>query len=106
MNILLLGGDRRPHENEPSRTDAVIIAHIDPARKRVALLSLPRDLMVEIPGYGATRINAANVWGKRSMASRAAAWRSHAKTVDVPATGIPIDYMIYVDLQGFLSGLI
>ncbi len=103
MNILLLGSDRRPHESEPSRTDAVIIAHIDPARKRVALLSLPRDLMVEIPGYGSTRINAANVWGE-IYGEPGGGVALARKTVE-HLLGIPIDYMIYIDFEGFIGAI-
>jgi LCP family protein required for cell wall assembly len=103
VNILLLGSDRRPHESEPSRTDAVIIAHIDPARRRVALLSLPRDLMVEIPGYGATRINAANVWGE-IYGEPGGGVALARKTVE-HLLGIPIDYMIYIDFEGFIGAI-
>ncbi|MDQ2999159.1 MAG: LCP family protein [Chloroflexota bacterium] len=63
ITVLLLGSDARPGETDPARTDAIIIARIDPRSGRVALASLPRDLWVDIPGYGQARINAANVWG-------------------------------------------
>lgn len=62
-NILLLGSDRRPGESWQTRSDAIIVVRIEPARQRVALLSFPRDLIVNIPGYGYGRINAATVYG-------------------------------------------
>jgi polyisoprenyl-teichoic acid--peptidoglycan teichoic acid transferase len=103
VNILLLGSDRRPDESEPSRTDAVIIARLDPERHRVALLSLPRDLIVEVPGYGETRINAANVWGETYGAPGGGVALAR-KTVE-HLLGIPIDYVVYIDFQGFIGAI-
>jgi polyisoprenyl-teichoic acid--peptidoglycan teichoic acid transferase len=55
-NILILGSDQRP--GDPTwRTDTLMVAAIDSAKGRVGLLSIPRDLYVEIPGMGADRIN-------------------------------------------------
>lgn len=95
ITVLLLGSDRRPGEPEPSRTDAIIVARIDPQRQRVALLSLPRDLWVEIPGYRASRINAANMWGGAELTR---------KTVS-NFLGIPIDYTVYIDFEGFIGAI-
>ena len=103
VTVLLLGSDRRPGEDEPSRTDAVIIARIDPIRHRVALLSLPRDLMVEIPGYGQTRINAANVWGEIYNAPGGGV--ALARETVSHLLGIPIDYSVYVDFEGFIGAI-
>jgi LCP family protein required for cell wall assembly len=103
MTVLLLGSDRRPGEEGPSRTDAVIIVRIDPIRHRVALLSLPRDLMVEIPGYGQTRINAANVWGEIYGAPGGGV--ALARETVGNLLGIPIDYSIYIDFEGFIGAI-
>jgi LCP family protein required for cell wall assembly len=103
VNILLLGSDRRPGESEPSRTDALIIAHVDPERHRIALLSLPRDLMVEIPGYGQTRINSANVWGE-TYGAPGGGLPLARKTIE-HLLGISIDYVIYVDFEGFIGAI-
>jgi polyisoprenyl-teichoic acid--peptidoglycan teichoic acid transferase len=101
VNVLLLGSDRRPGESEPSRTDAVIIARVDPIRHRVALLSLPRDLIVEIPGYGQTRINAANVWGE--IYNEPGGGLALARKTVSNLLGIPIDYVVYIDFEGFIG---
>ena len=103
MNILLLGSDRRPDESAPSRTDAVIIARVDPERHRIALLSLPRDLMVKIPGYGETRINAAKVWGE-TYGEPGGGVALARKTVE-HLLGVPIDYVIYIDFEGFIGAI-
>lgn len=62
-NILVLGSDQRP--GDPNwRTDTLMVAAIDSAKGQVGLLSIPRDLYVEIPGIGEDRINAADEYGQ------------------------------------------
>ncbi|MFN8541941.1 MAG: LCP family protein [Thermomicrobiales bacterium] len=65
LNFLLVGVDRRD-DGELPRTDTIIIITVDPQSKSVGILSLPRDLMVTIPGgYGKDKLNAAFVYGER-----------------------------------------
>ncbi len=60
-NVLLLGSDRRPAEaSTATRSDTLILMTVIPTRPYVGMLSIPRDLWVEIPGYGPNRINAAH----------------------------------------------
>jgi LCP family protein required for cell wall assembly len=66
INILLVGTDYREGE-QYSRTDSMIIVSIDPKAKTVGMLSLPRDLRVNIPGYDPDKINAAYVFGEADM---------------------------------------
>lgn len=103
INILLLGSDRRPSEKEPSRTDAIIIARIDPQTRRVALLSLPRDLIVAIPGHGRSRINAANMFGFRD--GTPGGGPELARRTVANLLGIPIDYYVYIDFAGFMGAI-
>ncbi len=103
VTVLLLGSDERPGETDPARTDAIIIARIDPRSGRVALLSLSRDLWVEIPGYGHARINAANVWGIIYNAPEGGLGLAR-KTVS-NLLGIPIDYTIQINFQGFIGAI-
>ncbi|MBC7225395.1 MAG: LCP family protein, partial [Anaerolineae bacterium] len=63
INILVMGIDQRQGEQGPCRTDTMILVSVDPARERVGMLSIPRDLYVTIPGYGENRINMANFIG-------------------------------------------
>jgi LCP family protein required for cell wall assembly len=63
LNVLILGLDRRPGETGPVRTDTLILATFNPGQPQAALLSIPRDLWVDIPGQGANRINTANYFG-------------------------------------------
>jgi LCP family protein required for cell wall assembly len=103
VTVLLLGSDRRPGESEPSRTDAIIVARIDPERGRVALLSLPRDLWVSIPGYGEARINAAHVWGQ--IYSDPEGGIGVARRTVSELLGIPIDYTVLIDFEGFIGAI-
>jgi polyisoprenyl-teichoic acid--peptidoglycan teichoic acid transferase len=65
INILLLGIDQRSGVDDPGpfRTDTMIVVSVDPLRKSVGVLSIPRDLWVDIPGYKPGRINTANSTG-------------------------------------------
>lgn len=65
IRILLLGIDQRSETGEsgPFRTDTMILMNIDPVRKTVGVLSLPRDLWVTIPNFDPGRINVANFLG-------------------------------------------
>ncbi len=65
IQILLLGIDQRSATDDPGpfRTDTMMLLNINPATKSVGLLSLPRDLWVEIPDFGGARINQANFIG-------------------------------------------
>lgn len=101
ITVLLLGGDQRPGDTYPARTDSIIVAHIDPTRQRVALLSLPRDLIVEIPGYAWDRINAAHVYGELYGSSGVDVARSTVSKL----LGIPIDYVVTVNFQGFIGAV-
>src|SRR5229473_6304101 len=64
VNILVLGIDKR--DDEPiagTRSDTMMVLSIDPVTKSAALVSLPRDMWVNIPGYGQQRINVAHAVG-------------------------------------------
>jgi len=103
ITVLLLGSDQRPSETDPARTDAIIIARIDPEQHRIALLSLPRDLWVTVPGYGQTRINAAHVWG--IIYGDPEGGMGLARKTVSNLLGIPIDYTVYIDFQGFIGAI-
>jgi LCP family protein required for cell wall assembly len=72
LTILLMGLDKRPGEKGTAfRTDSMMIFSIDPSTRSVGLLSIPRDLFVDIPtdtvvrnSYGLQRVNAAYVIGE------------------------------------------
>jgi LCP family protein required for cell wall assembly len=91
-NILLLGTD---HANQPGHdtehSDSIMIVRTDPSRRRVAYLSIPRDLRVPIPGVGDTKVNAAMQNGGPPLA---------IKTLQA-YTGLSINHVIIVDFAQF-----
>ncbi|NNJ10676.1 LCP family protein [Chloroflexales bacterium ZM16-3] len=101
ITILLLGSDRRPGEEAIPRSDAIIVARIDPAGGRVALLSLPRDLWVDIPGHGQGRVNAAYLWGEHDGPPGAGLALAKATVGDL--LDVPISYVAAVDFRGFIG---
>ena len=68
IRILLMGIDQRSatEETGPFRTDTMMLINIDPVRKTAGVLSLPRDLWVNIPDFEPNRINTANFIGDAS----------------------------------------
>lgn len=101
LTLLLLGSDRRPGERFPSRTDAIVVMRVDPAHQRVAMISLPRDLVVEIPGYGYGRINSTNVYGETSAQPGGGIALTRHTVANL--LNIPIDYVIWVQFEGFID---
>lgn len=91
INILLLGGDSRK-KDEIHSADSLMIVSIDPATKKMKLLSILRDTYVNIPGYGEDRISRAITMGGSSLAMKSAE----------ELTGIPIQYYLYMDMQSFI----
>lgn len=61
-NILLIGMDKRP-EDSSSRSDSIIIVSVNKKSDSIKLISLMRDMYVEIPGYNDNRINASYAFG-------------------------------------------
>jgi LCP family protein required for cell wall assembly len=100
-NILLMGVDLRPDERRaglPGRTDVIMVLSVVPGDRRVALLSLPRDLAVAVPGVGDTKINTAYTYGETRQAGGGPAL---AKRVVADLIGQRIDHYAVVDFSGF-----
>lgn len=68
VNFVLFGSDSRDvNSMESGRSDTIIIASINPIKKGINLISIPRDTYVEVPGYGKTKINHAYAYGKEQL---------------------------------------
>jgi LCP family protein required for cell wall assembly len=92
MNILLLGSDAREEDgDEYGRSDTLMVLHVNPDARFASVLSLPRDLRVQIPGHGTNKINAAYARGGPALAIR---------TVE-SVTGIDLDHYANVDFDAF-----
>lgn len=65
FTVLLMGLDRRPEETGLAyRTDTILLVSIDPATNSMGILSIPRDLYVDVPGYDLQRVNSPMVLGE------------------------------------------
>jgi LCP family protein required for cell wall assembly len=91
--ILVIGtdGGRARGRAGARRSDSLLLLRTDPGKHRLAYLSIPRDLRVEIPGYGSEKINAANQYGGPALT---------LATVRA-LTGLPINHVVVVDFDGF-----
>lgn len=98
VNILLLGSDRRP-QSSSFRTDVLIIVSIQPKKGAVAMLSIPRDLYVYLPGYSMQRINTAFSLGE-TIGYPGGGPALLADTIRYNL-GIPIHHFARVEMSGF-----
>ena len=105
VNYLLVGSDTREgaDPNSPDfggigaaeetggrRSDTMMVLHVDNERDAASIMSIPRDLWVNVPGYGENRINTAYTHGADVL----------VQTVQ-EALGIPINHYIEVDFNSF-----
>jgi LCP family protein required for cell wall assembly len=97
LNIALLGSDREG-PSTTWRTDTIIIVSVDTESDFVGLLSIPRDLWVNIPGHGPDRINTADLWGE---VDHEGGGPETVKQTIYQNLGIPIHYYVRVDFKGF-----
>jgi len=96
VNILLLGAGGVNHPGK-NLTDTIMIMSLDTANKKVALLSLPRDLYVNIPEtFYHTRINSVYQYGLNNNTGI----EPVKKTVE-EITGLKINYFLVMDFDGF-----
>lgn len=92
QNILLIGSDNKEAKGDTyGRSDTLMLVHVDPDQNFVSVLSIPRDLRVEIPGYGEQKINAA-------YAIKGA--RLSLETVQT-VTGVDLDHYVNIDFDAF-----
>ena len=91
MNILVLGSDIRPTLQAEGRSDTIMLVHADPTQNFLSLLSIPRDLYVDIPGHGKAKINAAYADGGGALT---------IQTVK-NLTGIDVNQYMEIDFNAF-----
>ena len=91
--ILLLGTDHAQIGGREGdrHSDSIMLIRADPEKHRLTYLSIPRDLLVEIPGHGSQKINAAFQIGGPALAMRAI--RTY--------TGLDINHVVLVDFADF-----
>jgi polyisoprenyl-teichoic acid--peptidoglycan teichoic acid transferase len=94
QTILVIGDDRRKidvRQGNPTRSDTMILVRLDPKKGATAMMSLPRDLLVDIPGHGRDKLNSAFALGEDALT---------LKTIR-SLLGIPIHHYVRVTFWGF-----
>ncbi len=92
QTILVLGSDHRWQDHgAPARSDTILLIRLDPHQAATTMLSIPRDLQVDIPGAGWNKINAAYAIGGPDLT---------LKTIKA-LTGLEINHVINVQFNGF-----
>jgi len=97
INILLLGIGGEGHDGA-YLSDTIILLSIQPSTNQIAAVSIPRDLLVDIPGYGYSKINAANAIGEKKEKGNGPIL---ASTVIGKIINQPIQYYIRADFKAF-----
>ena len=101
VNILLLGTGDAGHAGE-GLTDTMIVASIDPKSKDVAMLGIPRDLYVKIPGFGWDKVNSAHALAEQENPGSGP---ELAKKTISEFIGQPIHYFVRLDFTGLKSAV-
>jgi LCP family protein required for cell wall assembly len=93
LNYVLLGSDSRDPGNEGNgRSDTIMVVHLNAKRTKAYIISFPRDMYVDIPGYGKNKINAAFAFGGAPLAVR---------TLE-NLMGTRMDHVALIDFEGFI----
>ncbi|TMK57967.1 MAG: LytR family transcriptional regulator [Actinobacteria bacterium] len=96
QTFLVIGSDKRANEEEdPGRSDTTMLIRLDPDKGLISMMSIPRDLKVEIPGYGTGKFNEAYSYGGTKLT---------LQTIK-QLTGLPVNHVINVDFLGFAQGV-
>jgi len=97
LNLLVMGVDQRTTES--TRSDSMIVLHVDPSSHDVTMLSVPRDLWIYLPGYNnSTKINAGYALGQPYGQGP-----QFAQFAVESALRIPINYVAVLKFNGFKS---
>ncbi|MFT9599863.1 LCP family protein [Mesobacillus sp.] len=93
VSVLLLGIEDYSDENDNGRSDTIMVATFNPDQQSMKLLSIPRDTLVNIPGYKEDKINHSySIGGKEKV----------IETIE-EFLDIPIDYYATVNFKGFTN---
>ncbi len=102
FTMIVVGLDRRPGETGLSyRTDTMMLVSLDPQTNSIGVLSIPRDLYVQIPGYSQLqRINSAMVFGETYRAGYGPTLMMQTVQLNF---GIRVHDYLAVDFQAFID---
>lgn len=98
-NILLLGMGGKNHPGG-LLSDTMIILSIDWSTKKMAMISVPRDLWVKIPNYGYAKLNEAYYAGEKNSKTGGSGGASSSQVIS-EIFNLPIHYYLSADFDGF-----
>lgn len=104
VNVLLLGLDSydgSADRSGPARSDTMILLTLDPQTNTAGILSIPRDLWVNIPGFGYGRINTAYMLGDANKLPGGGPALA-MKTVE-QVIGVPVHYFAQIEFAAFVT---
>ena len=103
INVLVMGLDYRDWEADegPARSDSMMLLTIDPISNTAAMLSIPRDLWVNVPGFGQNKINTAYFLGEANRLPGGGPELA-SRTVE-EFLGIEIHYWAQIDFTAFVQ---
>ncbi|PIE80116.1 MAG: hypothetical protein CSA11_09395 [Chloroflexi bacterium] len=101
ITILMLGIDQRCGEEGPTHTDSMMLLTVDPVGLSAGIMSLPRDMWVEIPGFNVDRINQAHYYGE--VYEYPGGGPALAVETVESFLGIQIDYFAAVNFDAFIE---
>ena len=101
-NVLLLGTDDSPERGAVGRTDTIILTTVIPMRPYIGMLSIPRDLWVNVPGVGEQRINTAYFFAEAGQ--RGAGPQAAMQTIR-ENFGIPVNYYALIHMYGLVGAV-
>ena len=94
VTVLLVGTDSRDPSSMTGQSDTIMLLHLPADREGVALISLTRDMWVDISGVGQGKINSAFARGGTDTLRQ---------TVSDLLGGVDIDYVLQSNFQGFIN---
>lgn len=101
-DILLMGLDRQPtNQGEAIRSDSMMLVHVDPEENYLSILSLPRDLRVEVPGSGTQKLNWAYSHGGAALSIQTVKNLTGVNITDY----VEIDFQAFSDLTDEIGGV-
>ncbi|NLE52374.1 MAG: LCP family protein [Chloroflexi bacterium] len=100
LDIVILGVDARDGQGWITRTDSVMLMNITPGKIDVSLLSIPRDVFIQVPGYGVQRINTINVLGEQDAPNGGPPL---VKASFQESFGVDVDRYVRLDFEAFVE---
>ena len=101
-NILLLGTDDSPERGSLGRTDTIMLTTVVPTRPYIGMLSIPRDLWVNIPNVGEQRINTAYFFAE---ANQPGAGPEAAMQTVRQNFGLHVNYYAVIHMLGLVDAV-